>query len=218
MSDDKPRPDSESLPPEVLESIPPADPLADDPWEVDEQLLDRARSMELRDYFALLHLHRPTSLDDVPDDEQVRRAFRAFALECHPDRFEGAEDEVQSAATMLFARGAEAYRVLLDPLLRRRYTRVLLEEHTLRIAQEELALSTRAPKGQAEVQTSQRVVDLVRSRAAEPFATRADELLDRGELKQARLQLQLAVAKDPGNPRLSERLAALEQDLAKSRR
>lgn len=214
MSDDKPRPDSESLPPEVLESVPPADPLADDPWEVDEQLLDRARSMELRDYFALLHLHRPTSLDDLPDDDQVRRAFRAFALECHPDRFEGAEDEVRGAATMLFARGAEAYRVLLDPLLRRRYTRGLLEEHTLRIAQEELALSTRTP----EVQASQRVVDLVRSRAAEPFATRADELLDRGELKQARLQLQLAVAKDPGNPRLAERLAALEQDLAKSRR
>lgn len=214
MSDDNPRPDSESLPPEVLESVPPADPFTDDPWEVDEQLIDRARSMELRDYFALLHLHRPTSIDDLPDDEQVRRAFRAFALECHPDRFEGADDEVRAASTMLFARGAEAYRVLLDPLLRRRYTRGLLEEHTLRIAQEELALSTRAP----EVQASHRIADLVRSRAAEPFAVRADELLDRGELKQARLQLQLALAKDPDNPRLAERLAALDQDLAKSRR
>lgn len=214
MADPRGRSESESLPPELLESIPPPDPLADDPYEVDEQLLDRARAMELRDYFSLLHLHRPVTVDDLPDDEQVRRAFRAFALECHPDRFEGAEEDVRAAATMLFARGAEAYRVLLDPLLRRRYARTLLEEHTLRMGQEELALSARAP----EVTTSDRIVDLVRSKAAEPFAQRADELLDRGELKQARLQLQLAVVKDPQNPRLEERLRALDADLVKKAR
>lgn len=214
MADPRGRSESESLPPELLESIPPADPLADDPYEVDEQLLDRARAMELRDYFSLLHLHRPVTVDDLPDDEQIRRAFRGFALECHPDRFEGAEEDVRAAATMLFARGAEAYRVLLDPLLRRRYARTLLEEHTLRMTHEELALSARAP----DVTTSDRIVDLVRSKAAEPFAQRADELLDRGELKQARLQLQLAVVKDPQNPRLEERLRALDADLAKKAR
>ena len=218
VSESKPpeseRETSESLPPEALESIPPPNPLTDDPDEVDEQLLDRARAMELRDYFALLHLRRPRTVDDLPDDDQVRAAFRSFALECHPDRFEGADDEVRAHATMLFARGAEAYRVLLDPLLRRSYARTLLSDHTLRIDSDELAQSMRAET----TRPSQRIADLVRSKAAEAFAKRADELLDQGHMKQALLQLRLAVSKDSGNPRLEERLRELEGDLAKKPR
>jgi hypothetical protein len=62
-----------------------------------------------------------------------------------------------------------------------------------------------------------RVRDLVRSAAAEPFAIRADELIEQGSLSQAKLQIQLALTKEPDNLRLKERLDEIGKRLASTR-
>ena len=119
---------------------------------------------------------------------------------------------MRDAAIAVFRRGAEAYRVLRDPVLRRRYLK-LLAEGVLRLPGEELA---RAEKGERARPASAK--EATRTVAAAGFATRADELIAAGDLRQARLQLQLAVMKEPDNEDLEGMLRALEEKLAPSRR
>lgn len=197
MADD-PRP--KTLPPEDLEP---------DPGEL---VLEWAEALDRIDYLSLLGLPRPTSIDQVPSDDAVRDGFRAFALAFHPDRHLDAEPEVRDAATRVFRRGAEAYRVLQDPLLRRRYVRLLVEEGALRLQTEELeqARSSRGP-------APSRVQDLIKSASARPFAERADELIAAGDFGQAKLQLQLAVMREPQNARLKEKLDELERKVTSLR-
>lgn len=183
-----------TLPPEDLE----ADP--------DEVVLERAVELDALDYLTLLGVPRAPG---GPSEVDVRSAWRAFALEFHPDRHRDAEPHVRDAATRIFQRGAEAYRVLLDPLLRRRYLR-LLERGVLRMSPDEIA---DAAKGEAV-----RMQDIVKSAAAAPFARRADELLAAGDLKQAKLQLQLAAMREPQNARLEEAMQELDEAIAAKRR
>lgn len=176
-------------------TLPPED-LEEDP---EERIVEWAATIDRIDYFTLLGL---SSLIE-PTDEEVREAWRAFALSFHPDRHRDADDDVRGAATRVFQRGAEAYRVLQDPLLRRRYVR-MLQDGQLRMSQDEVAVSRR---------DRDRVQDMVKSAGARPFAVRADELIERGDLKQARLQMQLALMREPGNPRLQERMLQLEEQI-----
>ena len=187
MTDERPR----TLPPEDLE----ADP--------EERIMEWASSIDRIDYLTLLGL--ATLLE--PTDLEVRDAWRAFALSFHPDRHRDAPDDVRAAATRVFQRGVEAYRVLQDPLLRRRYMR-LYDEGQLRMSHDEVAQSGR---------DEGRLQDMVKSAGARPFAERADELIGRGDLKQARLQLQLALMREPTNVRLQERMQELQEQIAGTR-
>ncbi len=177
----------QTLPPEDLE----ADP--------EEAILEWARTVDAVDYLTLLRLPL-----EEPTEASVREAFRTFALAFHPDRHRDAPDDVRDAATRVFQRGAEAYRILLDPALRRRYME-LVAHGTLRMSEGEIVESRRS--GSARVQ------DLVRSSIARPFAEKADELIARGDLKQARLQLQLAAMREPNNDKLAARLRELDEQL-----
>lgn len=180
MTEERPK----TLPPEDLE----ADP--------EERIMEWASSIDRIDYLTLLGL----SSILPPTDLEVRDAWRAFALSFHPDRHRDAPDDVRAAATRVFQRGVEAYRVLQDPLLRRRYMR-MVEEGQLRMSQDEVTSSGR---------DGGRIQDMARSAGARPFAVRADELIVRGDLKQARLQLQLALMREPENIRLQERMQELQ--------
>jgi curved DNA-binding protein CbpA len=180
--------DRDLLPPDDLETDP------------DEAILAWARALDSVDYLTLLRLPQTE-----PTSDDVRVAWRQFALVFHPDGRRDAPDEVRVAATHVFQRGAEAYRILLDPTLRRRYMQ-LLAQGVLRMSPDEVADTNRP---------DERVQDLVRSAVARPFAEKADELIARGDLKQARLQLQLAIMREPNNQKLAERLRALDAELGK---
>ena len=180
-------------------TIPPED-LEDDP---EERIVEWAATIDRIDYFTLLGLS--TLIE--PSDDEVRAAWRSFALSFHPDRHRDADDDVRAAATRVFQLGAEAYRVLLDPMLRRRYMR-MYEEGQFRMSGDEVAASR---------SDADRIQDMVRSPGAKPFAVRADELIARGDLKQARLQLQLALIREPTNPRLQERMKELEEQISGAR-
>lgn len=65
------------------------------------------------DYYEILGVSRSASLDEI------KRAFRKLALECHPDRNPG-----DAAAEVRFKELSEAYSVLADDEKRRRYDRM----------------------------------------------------------------------------------------------
>lgn len=185
------------------------EPLSLSPEDLDmdpeEIILGWAAALDSIDYLSLLRLPRPESADEGPSDDQIRRAFHAFAFAFHPDRHRDTREEIRSAASSVYRRGAEAYRVLQDPLLRRRYLRLLLESGAMRMPADEVNMSVRG-----DSHSQPRFQDLVRSAAAVPFAKRADELMEIGDVKQAKLQLQLALLKDPQNPRLEERIREID--------
>ena len=188
-----------SLPPEALEV------------DEDELVLHWDAALDHTDYFALLRLTPPTANEPGPTDKDVKDAFHAFALAFHPDRYRGATAVVHEAANRVYMRGGEAYRVLQDPLLRRRYARQLAAGEGVRMKADEIAQSAR----NSSDDLVESLADIVKSAAAGPFALRADQLVATGDLKQARLQLQLALMKEPQNARLQERLRDLDAAIAK---
>jgi curved DNA-binding protein CbpA len=178
-----------TLPPDALEE------------DAEELVRQWAAMLDRVDYLAVLRL----PADGAFDDDALRRAFHAFALAFHPDRWRDAGDDVRRAANAVYCLGAEAYKVLQDPLLRKRYLR-LRASGARRLRAEEIAQSERHEEGAS-------IESLVRSPQSLAFAKRADELLAQGDLKQARLQLQLACAKESNNARLEERLAELNEQI-----
>src|SRR5688500_4613450 len=66
-----------------------------------------------RDYYDVLGIGRTASPDEI------KRAFRKYALECHPDRNPG-----DAAAEARFKELSEAYAILSDDEKRRRYDRM----------------------------------------------------------------------------------------------
>lgn len=148
------------------------------------------------DYYTLLRIEDSANADDV------RKAFHDFAMRYHPDRYAGAEVEKQERAAAIYRRGAEAYRVLTDRELRRRYDE-LLAKGTLRY--EEPKSSTQRPgSGALEVKNMR----------ARPFFQKALEQLKTGDLKGAKLNLALALNHEPDNILLQAKLEEVKQKLA----
>jgi len=170
-------------------------------------VLSWAEALDEADYLALLDLPVPERGSPGPTDHEIREAFHVFAERFHPDVYPDAPDDVRDAAIAVFRRGAEAYRVLLDRELRERYYAVLADG-SLRLAPDEIARATRGERRKA---TNAR--EAVKTAAAAAFAALADELIAAGDLKKARLQLQLATMKEPDNADLAELLHELEEKL-----
>jgi curved DNA-binding protein CbpA len=186
-----------TLPPEAFES------LEDERADAGEELVRAwAAAIDAVDYLAILQLPE----DGAFDDDELRKAFHGFARAFHPDRWRDAGDDVRAGANAVYCRGGEGYKVLQDPLLRKRYLR-LRASGKLRMPPEEIAQSARGDASAAPAS----IESIARSPQSIPFARRADELLAQGNPRQAKLQVQLALAKEPGNARLEERLTDLEE-------
>jgi DnaJ-class molecular chaperone len=148
--------------------------------------------------------------------EQVRSAYHAFCSTFHPDlHFTRSSDDHQ-AVSVIFKRGNEAYFVLSDARRREQYDAQLAERREERprrvsfspLVQSSARSSTAGPRS---------LEDSVRSPSARPFAKRAEELAAQGDLRQAKLQLALAIFKDPGNDVLDAAMHDLERRLSRSK-
>lgn len=149
------------------------------------------------DYYALLGVGPEASL------AEIKAGFRAFALRYHPDGFAGDQQGVADA-THIYLRATEAYRVLSHPQQRRCYDEQY-KQGKLRM-DPQTAASLR-PSGRSGVP------DAVHARAR-PFLARADQALSAGDLKQAKLNYQIALRHDPNSELLQQRLAQVDSQLA----
>jgi DnaJ-class molecular chaperone len=156
-------------------------------------------------YYELFALLPGAGADDV------RRAFHDFCDAFHPDRHVARNGDERAALSVIFKRGTEAYVVLSDDGLRRRYDDELMAAGAARPPRISAALS-RPPSRQST--GPKRLEDAAQSSAARPFARRAEELIDAGDFRQAKLQLVMANHMDPGNVALEEALRRVEAKLA----
>ncbi len=143
----------------------------------------------------------------TPDD--VRAAFHRFSDTFHPDRHVGRTQEEREGLGAIFKRGTEAYMVLSDGGLRGRYDAQLGRgaDHPKRLS----ANLSRPPPPHSL--GPPKLEDAVKSTAARPFARRAEELMQSGDFRQAKLQLVMANHMDPGNEALEGALRDVEAKL-----
>ena len=182
------------------------------------------------DYFTLLRVGRPKTIEEWPNDGELRRAFSTFAGSFHPDRFKNEDEETQSRANAIFRRANEAVRVLTNPNLRVRYMRAL-SQGKLRLEGEELTRAATVhamaavrpavqpantpplPPSSKRMSAVASLASLCSHPAAIDFAQQADVLIAKGEPKRALFQAQLALNKEPTNEELAERVGALRKSV-----
>jgi curved DNA-binding protein CbpA len=157
-----------------------------------------AESLSSMSYYEILRVPENASA------AEIQEAFHSLSLRCHPDRFVDEGPEVGRAAAAVFKRAAEAYNILRKPALRKRYD---AELHKGKLTMDERAVEQK-PKHE------QRTLFMIaRSPRAKQHAAKADELLSKGKLDEARIQLISATQNDPGNDELKERLDILYEAL-----
>jgi curved DNA-binding protein CbpA len=168
------------------------------------------------DYYELLNVEPSATVDDV------KRAFHTFATTFHPDGHPGRIATEREALDAIFKRGTEAYMVLSDPAMRSEYDRSLLTAVAAappRMQTVPPASMTSAMTGgkRAQSQLPPKLEDKVRGTTARPFARRAEELVEKGDFRQAKLQMVMATHMDPENDALESYLRHIEDEL-KTRR
>ena len=156
--------------------------------------------LEQLDYYSLLQVEPSANADEV------RRAFHQFAAKYHPDKFasKGAEAKHIERANQIYRRGAEAYKVLTNPQRRRLYDGQLAGGK-LRFDPLQEGAAERAPTGKWPIR--------VKNPMARPFATKAEQSFKAGDLKNAKVNLRMALSKDPGNEQIPPLLAEVEEKL-----
>lgn len=149
--------------------------------------------LEQLDYYTLL------GVDDGASTDAIRSAYHAFALKYHPDRHVGGSPRRLARATQIFRRGAEAYKVLIDAELRRRYDQGLARGQ-LRLSRE-----TERPPPPSPVAGYRSQIGL----KARPFCQRAEQAVKAGDWATAKLNLQIALGHEPNNEEIKAKLEAL---------
>ncbi len=81
-------------------------------------------------YYELLRV----SFNATP--EEIRKAYRKRASECHPDKVRDLDPDIQALAERKMAQINEAYQVLMDEERRREYDNFLLNELKLKVDEE----------------------------------------------------------------------------------
>jgi curved DNA-binding protein CbpA len=148
-------------------------------------------------------------VDRTASSDEIRDAFHRFSGYMHPDRHVGRPAAEREQVATIFKRGTEAYMVLSDPALRGRYDAQLsaIGAGGSTAAQRLSGSLSRPPPKSAG---PPKLEDAVRSPSARPFARRAEELMQAGDFRQAKLQLVMANHMDPENEALTEALREAE--------
>jgi curved DNA-binding protein CbpA len=161
-------------------------------------ILAMFESLETQSYYDLLGV--------APDAETalIKASYVKLAAACHPDAHRRSSPEHRAAAAAVFKRIVEAYRVLSSADLRTRYARAL-SRGKLRI--DPLARDSGPP-------TLRTLETLAVTPSAKQFARAADRLIGEGKLKEAKMQITLALNCDRDNAQLEERLNMLKETMS----
>lgn len=175
-----------------------------------EALAQWLEALDFITYYELLSASPSASHDDL------RRAFHGFAETFHPDVHRWRVPHEQAAIGRIYRRGTEAWRILSDPTLRLRYDEAVANGV---VRPENLLVETDTPRSLAPPPPSGggRLIDRVRSPGARPFVLRAEELFKKGDPKQARIQLVMALHMDKGNAALEAFAKQLDDAIAAGR-
>jgi len=141
------------------------------------------------DYYELLGVDPQAGVD------AIRTAFHAFARRYHPDNHTD-DPKRHRRATLIFRRGTEAYRVLLDRELRAAY-------------EQELRKGIKRLRSGVERRHGSRIPRPLGPRARTFFAA-AEQAQRGGDLQAAILQIRIALQHEPGSERLEAKLEELE--------
>ncbi|HSC89511.1 MAG TPA: DnaJ domain-containing protein [Polyangiaceae bacterium] len=152
-----------------------------------------AEIKELHARLAELDHYEVLGLESDAAPLAIQPAFHRFSERFHPDRHVGADDATREATRSLFARGAEAYRVLKHHRLRAEYDLALLKER----------------RSKSEAPGPRTLDQLCTTSAGKLQARNALRALDEGRLQDAHASLQRAIQAEPPNPELGERLSSI---------
>lgn len=163
-------------------------------------------------YYDLFRVPPTAQYDDM------RAAFHSFAETFHPDAHRWRHPNEQAAIGRIYRRGMEAWRVLSEPHLRARYDEAvkngILRPENLIVEAEASPMSVKRPPGPAAADSKAPLVDKIRSPGARPFVLRAEELFKKGDPKQAKIQLVMALHMDRGNAALEAFAKQLDEAIA----
>jgi curved DNA-binding protein CbpA len=143
--------------------------------------------------------------------DEIRDAFHTFCEAFHPDGHATRSEDERDAIATIFKRGTEAYTALADDVSRAQYDAQLTASPSKRPPRVSHSPVTRRPP--SRVPGAVALEETVRSPSARPFARSADDLLRKGDLRAAKLQLVMANHMDAGNEALEAALADVERKL-----
>ncbi|KAJ9442054.1 DnaJ-like protein subfamily C member 7-like protein [Diplonema papillatum] len=90
--------------------------------EMDTKLEDSVRALKKRIKMAKRkNFYKILGVSRDADDREIKKAYRAAAMEWHPDKWHTASDEEKETAEAKFKEIGEAFAILSDPQKRRKY-------------------------------------------------------------------------------------------------
>jgi DnaJ-class molecular chaperone len=163
-------------------------------------------------YYELFRVHPRASQDEL------KHAFHAFASDFHPDGHVWRARDERAKIDAIFKRGTEAYRVLSDPNLRAQYDAALAQGNK-RPAEIVAAASSGPSSGPVSIAPkSVRLIDQLRSPGSRAFVLKAQELEKKGDFRQAKLQLAIALNLEGNNAPLEEYAKKLDEKARQARK
>lgn len=145
----------------------------------------------------------------------VKQAFHGFASLYHPDHFAGASDEEREAAREVFKRAVEAYEVLREPELQKRYVERYLKKGKLRLPPNAFGKvdpsEPKRPKTLPPEPKVQTWVDEMQTEDGRQVAARIERMIAGNNLQPAYQQFGILEQVEPGNPAVKRKLAALKK-------
>ena len=158
-------------------------------------------------YFEILGLpHRYTK------PAELKAAFHAFAQLHHPDQYAGENAPTRDLAKEVFKRAVEAYEVLRDPDLQKRYVEKYLKKGLRRLpsnafGKEEPVAPPKPPK----IPTTW--IEEMTTEDGREVATRIDKMIAGNRLQAAFQQFGILEVLEPGNLAVKKKLNELKRKL-----
>jgi curved DNA-binding protein CbpA len=190
-----------------------------------------ARMSRAKDHYEVLDVARAAKVGEIKD------AYHTLARQYHPDRFHQSAPDLRNRIESAFARVAQAYEILSDPMRRADYDQKRSSDSSFRRAKARAVDESAAQplskaensfrQGMAALQRNQQddaIRFLAEAAILEPQQARyrahyGHALMNRSKARRtAETELLAAVALEPGNPTFRVMLAELYQSVGMRRR